>query len=172
MSNKKYYKRIKRNQSSNLNNPITWKNNDGSFTVGIAIPRFLMNETETLQLLHMAGYVAGYMEHERITSVEQWDKLVDNKDFKIKTTYRILNDYGKTCCKHLNIDMIEYAPILLENVEELMNHKRSWFDNFITPKTHLKYEWLPILHALVCNINSNVKYFAPDYLNEYHKRIA
>ena len=169
MSNKKYYKRIKKNQSMNLNNSGCISLENG---VLIAIPRFLMNETEASQLLHMAGYVAGYMEGNNIKSVKQWNKLADDKDFKSKTTYRFINDYGKTCCYHLNIDMIEYAPILLKNVEELMNHKRSWFDNFITPKTHLKYEWLPILHAIVCNINSNVKYFASDYLNEYRKRIA
>lgn len=171
MSNKKYYKRIKKNQSMNLIKSGCISLDNGFL---MRIPRFLMNETETLQLLHMAGYVAEYMEKEQIKSVEQWDKLADDKDFKIKTTYRVINDYGKTCCYDLNIDMIDYAPILLKNVEELFDQK-SWFDNFITPKTHLKYEWLPIFHAIVCNINSNVKYFAPKYineLNEYNKQTA
>ena len=81
------------------------------------------------------------MERENIKTVNQWDKFADNKDFRNKTVNRIINDYGKTCCKHLNIDMIEHAPIFLNSVEELMNLKRSWCDDIVTPRTNFKYEW-------------------------------
>lgn len=163
-------------QSMNNNHPETktWRNEDGGFTVAIPVPMFMFNETHVLLLLHMASYVAEYMERENIKSVNQWDKLADDEDFKNKTFIRIMNDFGNTCYENLNIDMIEHAPILLNCVEQLCNLKRSWCDELVTPKTNFKYEWLPILHAVACNIIRNVEQFAPKFIEfrrEYHKRM-
>lgn len=86
-------------QSMNSNSPKTktWRNDDGSFTTAIPIPSFVVNETHALLLLHMASYVAEYLERENIKTINQWDKRADDEDFKIKTLNRIINDYAKTC---------------------------------------------------------------------------
>ena len=130
MSNKKFAKRMIKNQSLNMNKPTTksWKNEDGSYTVAIPIPSFIYNQTYLYVLLDMATYVAEYMGRENIKTVEQWDKFADDKDFRHKTANRIFNDFGKTCCDHLNIDMIEYAPIFLNCVTELMRPVRLKID--------------------------------------------
>ena len=171
MSNKKFSKRMIKNQSLNMNKPTTksWKNEVCSYTVAIPVPMFMINETYMYLLLHMAAYVAEYMERENIKSCKQWDKFADDNDFRNKTANRIFNDYGKTCCKHLNIDMIEHAPIFLNSVEELMNLKRSWCDDIVTPRTNFKFEWLPILHTAASLINNHVNEFAQDYIDGYNK---
>ena len=173
MSNKKFAKRIIKNQSMNMNNATsrTWRNSDGSYTTAIPVPMFMFNETYMYLFLHMAAYVAEYMERENIRSCKQWDKFADDEDFRNKTANRFFNDYGKTCCKHLNIDMIEHAPIFLNSVEELMNLKRSWCDDIVTPRTNFKYEWLPILHAAASLINNHVNEFAQEYIDGYNKRM-
>jgi len=176
MSNKKYSKRIVKNQSMNMNNATskTWRNDDGSYTTAIPVPSFVFNQTHMFLLLNMASYVADYMERENIKSVEQWDKRADDENFKNKTFIRIMNDFGNTCYGNLNIDMIEHAPILLHCVEELMNFKREWCDGFVTKQTNFKYEWLPILHAVACNIIRNIEQFAPKFIEfrrECHKRM-
>ena len=171
MSNKKFSKRIVKNQSMNMNYPTSksWRNSDGSYTLAIPVPMFMINETYMYLFLHMAAYIAEYMKRENIKTVNQWDKFADNADFRNKTVNRIINDYGKTCCKHLNIDMIEHAPIFLNSVEELMNLKRSWCDDIVTPRTNFKYEWLPILHAAATLINNHVNEFAQEYIDGYNK---
>lgn len=149
----------------------TWRNDDGSYTTAIPVPMFMLNETHSKLLLHMASYLAQYMERENIKSCKRWDELQDERDFQIKTVNRILNDYGKTCCYHLNIDMIEYAPILLDCIDELRIVSRYFFEGFVTNATKFKYEWLPILNGVAMNINRNIKLFAPQYIDGYNKRM-
>ena len=173
MSNKKFAKRRMKYQSMNSNSPKskTWRNEDGSFTTAIPIPSIVVNETHALLLLHMASYVAEYLERENIKTINQWDKRADDEDFKIKTFNRIINDYAKTCCSHLNIDMIENAPILLNCVEELMNFKREWCDSLVTPKTNFKYEWLPILRTYAIIIIGHIEKYAAEIIENYNKRM-
>lgn len=169
MSNKKFAKRIKKNQSNNYPTTKTWNNGDGSFTTAIPVPQILVEEKTCLLLLHMAKYVYDYMERENISSPEKWDIMADNEDFKWKTFTRVMNDYCNTCYLGLNIDMIEYAPIFLNSVIDLMNHKREWCDGIVTKNTNFKYEWLPILHAVALLINRNIKLFALEYI-EFRKK--
>lgn len=171
MSNKKYSKRIVKNQSMNMNNATskTWRNDDGSYTTAIPVPTFMFNETHSKLLLYMASYLFQYMEKENIKSCKQWDKLQDDRDFQIKTVDRILNDYGKICCYHLHIDMIEHAPILLYCVTQLGIVSKNFFDGFVTASTKFKYEWLPILTGIVININRNIEFYAPLYIEGYNK---
>ena len=160
-----------KNQSMNMNKTTskTWRNDDGSYITAIPVPFFMFYETHSKLLLYMASYLAQYMEKENIKTVNQWNKFADDKGFRTKTVNRFFNDYGKTCCDHLNIDMIEHASIFLNSVEELMNLKRSWCDKIVTPRTNLKYEWLPILHAVASLINNHVNEFAQDYIDGYNK---
>lgn len=138
----------------------------------IMVPMFLVDENRARLLVDMAAFVQNYMDKEGIKSPEEWDKRVDDEDFKMSTIQRILNDYGNACLGHWHLDMIKYAPIFLECVNDLFYQDRRWFDNIITTKTNFKYENLPILYAAAHIIIQAIDIFAPDYIKfiENYKR--
>ena len=138
----------------------------------IMIPKFLIDKKMTQLLVDMANFMNKYIEKEGIKSPEEWDKRVDDEDFKMSTIQRILNDYANTCYNNLHIDMIKYAPIFLECVDELFYQDRRWFKSIVTTKTNFKYENLPILHAAAHIIIQTINIFAPDYIKfiENYKR--
>lgn len=172
MSNKKFTKRVKVGYQSKFNNSTTktWKNEDGSFTTAIEIPMFLTNETYMLLFGHMAGYIAGYMEGQNITSCKEWDKRDDDEQFHNKTINYLLHSFGKTCLLHLNINMVEYSQILLNCIRNLKHLNRSWIDDIITPRTNFKYEWMPIYEGVMIGINNHIKEIAPILTDYYTKQ--
>lgn len=174
MSNKKFAKRMMKNLSNNMSKLTSqkWKNTDGTYTIAIPVPTLMMSETYTKLCILMSKKVANYIKSENIDSPKQWDIMADNEDFKIKTVNRVMNDYGQICCGSLKIDMIEYAPILLQCIEELRTFSKELCDTSLTPITGLKYEWLPIVHAAALIIMNNIDWFAPEYLDFFKSHIS
>lgn len=145
------------------------KNDD---VIMIRIPDFFKNEISLNLFMHMSAYVAEYMEDKDIATVEQWDSMADNPDFKHKTINYVMGSYTKACCKYLKVDMIEYASVLLELVEDFSGFDKKWCDIFVTPRTGLKYEWLPILQIFAKNVYNNIQHLAPSLLDWYNKQSA
>ena len=169
-------KKTKRiNQSMNVKSLLNskgvsmGKNDD---VIMIRIPDFFKNEISLNLFMHMSAYVAEYMEYKGIATVEQWNSMADNPDFKYKTINYVMGSYTKVCCKYLKVDMIEYASVLLELVEDFSRFDKKWCDGFVTPRTGLKYELLPILQIFAKNVYNNIQYLAPSLLDWYNKQSA
>jgi len=132
--------------------------------ITVSFPTFLVDKNRAHLLVDMAAFVQNYIDKEGIKSPEEWDKRADDENFKMNTIQRVLNDYGNTCYNHLHLDMIKYAPIFLECVNDLFYQDRRWFESIVTAKTNFKYENLPILHAAAHIIIQGIDIFAPDYI--------